>query len=208
MDLRDALHQIEEIRRQMACVQLCRVFRSATAGFSALLAIVAAVFQPVLVPDPVRHIQAYVLLWGGVAILSLIVTAIEMTGRYRRSSSQVQQNITRNVAEQFVPCLIAGAALTFVLVRFAAQASWLLPGLWAILFSMGIFSLRRLLPGAVVWVARYYLAMGLLVLTQANPGSVLAPWVMGVTFALGQSALAVILYWTLERPQALERANG
>jgi hypothetical protein len=48
-------------------------------------------------------------------------------------------------------------------------------------------------------VAGFYLFTGLLVLISARQGLSLAPWCMGVPFAVGQFAAAAILYWTLER---------
>ena len=37
---------------------------------------------------------------------------------------------------------------------------WMLPGLWSILFSLGIFASYRLLPRETFWLAVYYLAAG------------------------------------------------
>ena len=35
---------------------------------------------------------------------------------------------------------LAGALITFVLVRSVPSATWMLPGLWQIIFSLGVFS--------------------------------------------------------------------
>ena len=55
--------------------------------------------------------------------------------------------------EQFLPSLIAGLLITVVMVRQAPGQVALLPGLWQILFSLGLFASARLLPKAVFAVA-------------------------------------------------------
>jgi hypothetical protein len=101
---------------------------------------------------------------------------------------------TRTVLGQFVPSLAAGAALTFGLVRHG-QAE-LLPGLWAIVFGLGIFSMRPYLPRAIGWVGAFYLACGAGLLAQGLP---LAPWQVGGVFGVGHLATALVLHLNLER---------
>ena len=101
--------------------------------------------------------------------------------------------------EQFVPCLVAGGLLTATLAVASPESLWLLPGLWQILFSLGIFASCRLLPRATFWVAVFYLASGIASLLFARGDAALSPWAMGVPFGLGQFLAAGVLYWTLER---------
>ncbi len=75
----------------------------------------------------------------------------------------------------------------------------MLPGLWSVLFSLGVFASYRLLPRATFWVAVWYLAAGAACLAWAQADAALSPWAMGVPFGVGQSVAAAILYWTLER---------
>ena len=72
-----------------------------------------------------------------------------------------------------------------------------MPGLWQLLFSLGVFASFRLLPPATVWVALFYLASGTVCLTLRE--AALSPWAMGVPFGAGQLLAAAILYWALER---------
>ena len=71
--------------------------------------------------------------------------------------------------------------------------------LWSILFSLGVFASCRLLPRPVVGVAVYYLLSGALCLIFFREDLALSPWVMAVTFGIGQLLAATILYVTLER---------
>ena len=199
MQLRDALSQIAEIRQQMARTEVFRGYRSATTAFSGLLALLAATVQPYVAPDPVERLTPYLILWVIVAGVSLVVVGIEMTLRYRRSSSPLQREVTLLAVEQFVPSLVAGATVTVVIARFAKDVAWMLPGVWAILFSMGIFASRRLLPYALFYAAAGYLLAGLTILATCQGEKAFAPWAMGLTFGVGQLMTAGLLYWNLER---------
>lgn len=199
MELQEALAQVSEIRLQIARSEPFRGYRSVTAGFSALTAVVAAALQPAVVPAPQSDPQAYLVLWIGAAILCAGVTAIEMAIRCRRSTSPTASRMTWMAVEQFLPSLIAGGLVTFVMALWVVDGLWMLPGLWGILFSLGVFASRRLLPRAVIWVAVYYLVGGLLSLAFAQGAWSFSPWAMGVTFGGGQALTAIVLYLTLER---------
>ena len=70
------------------------------------------------------------------------------------------RDLTWLAIEQFCPCLI-GVLVTVVLVRAAPESLWMLPGLWQIFYSLGIFASCRLLPRPTFWVAVFYLGTGL-----------------------------------------------
>lgn len=198
MELRDALTQITEIRLQMARTEVFRGYRAAPVAFSGLLAFGAMAVQSALIPDPQRQLGAYLGLWLGAAVLSAIAAGVGMALRGAAASAWRRQ-ITWLAVEQFVPCLVAGGLVTAVLTRSATEALWILPGLWQVLFSLGIFASCRLLPRATFGVAVFYLASGVTCLALARGGAALAPWTMGVPFGVGQLLAAAVLYWTLER---------
>ena len=100
--------------------------------------------------------------------------------------------------EQFLPALVAGGLVTLVIVRRASELAWMLPGLWAILFSLGVFASCRLLPRAVFVVGAWYLVGGVLALLWGHGAAALSPWSMGIIFGGGHLLAAVILHFTLE----------
>ena len=199
MQLDEALAQISQIRQQMAQAQVFRGYRSATTAFTALVAVLAAAAQARWVPNPLLHLDAYLAVWCAAAVASIVVVGVEMTVRSRRSGSSLQRQITLVVVDQFAPSLVAGALLTYVIGQFARPAAWMLPGLWAVLFSLGLFASRRFLPRGVFLLGGYYLLAGLACLTLDPVTQALSPWTMGVTFGVGQLLTAGFLYWTLER---------
>lgn len=197
MELDKALSQISEIRRQMARGEVFRGYRSATTLFSALVALIACAIHALWLPE---SLNAYLILWLGAAALSLAVVGVEMFIRCRRSDSALQRELTAIAIEQFVPCLVTGGLLTYVMLHYAYQSTWMLPGLWAILFSLGVFASRRVLPGGTSIVGAWYLLSGLLCIVRGfEHGLVPAPWQMGLCFVPGQCLTAFILYWNLER---------
>ena len=94
-----------------------------------------------------------------------------------------------------------GGLLTLVIAQRATDAVWMLPGLWALVFSLGVFASLRLLPRAVAMVGAWYIVCGILALVWGQGTAALSPWTMGLTFGGGQFLTAAILYLTLERFQ-------
>ena len=206
MELRDALTQIAEIRQQMARGTIFRGYRAATTAFSGLVAIATGLVQYFLTPldgtNGPEGAQRFVLIWVAAAIVSLIVVGIEMAVRSRNWASQVQRQLTLLAVEQFTPAIVAGGLVTWVFYDFLPAEIWMMPGLWMILFALGMFASARLLPRAVFAMAGYYLLAGilaLLVTQSASSGWRFSPWLMAGPFGVGQLATALILYLKLER---------
>ncbi|MDF1845334.1 MAG: hypothetical protein P1U77_28315 [Rubripirellula sp.] len=202
MEIREAMRQISDIRRQMARTEIFRGYRSATVGVSALLGILAALFQSKIVPSPTTDLERYLLLWVGVAAVSVMMTGVELCWGWFRSGPGLSRELTRLAISQFVPCLVVGGLLTLSIYRAAPQVAWMLPGLWSFIFALGVFASFRLLPPQAYWIGSYYVFCGVLCLLLGQGQQAFAPWQMGVTFGGGQGMSAMILYWTLERNDA------
>jgi hypothetical protein len=199
MDLQDALSQISEIRLRLTETERFRGYRSLPVAFSGLLAIVAAALQPYLIEDPHREILAYCGLWVGVAMLSMVAAALTMVLRDRFGGISQSREVTLLALSQLLPAFVAGGLVTAVIVRSIPAAVALLPGLWQVLFSLGLFASYRLLPRAIFAVALFFLLSGTITLALAGAESALNPWVMGLPFAVGQFCTSGVLYWNLER---------
>lgn len=199
MELREALTQITEIRLQIARTEVFRGYRAVPAAFSGMVAIAAAMAQAVILQDPTRQIHAYLILWIGAAVVSGLSAVLEMGVRARRASSPLSRELTYLAIEQFCPCLAAGALVTLVVVRSAPESVGMLPGIWQVLYSLGIFASSRLLPRSMSGVAVFYLMTGLCTLALSRGEHALNPWVMGLPFGVGQLLAAAVLYRTLER---------
>jgi hypothetical protein len=208
MELRDALSQIAEIRQKVVQAEQFRGYRALPLAFSGVLALLAACCQSRWLADPLHNMPAYLTLWVGAAVLSMIATGWEMVFSLRRSGSVMDRHKTYLAVTQFLPAIGAGGLLTVVLYRHAPESLWMLPGLWATLFSLGIFASCRLLPPVIVWVGIFYLFAGAMCLTFAQDDHALSPWSMGLTFGVGQLLTASLLYWTLERNHGQDQEDA
>lgn len=199
MELREAIDSIATIRRQMAASEVFRGYRALPVAVSALIAAGAGALQPTIVPRPERDVAGYVALWSSVALLSIAAAGLAMFLRDRVAGRSATRPLTWIAAGQFAPCVAAAAAITAAVANFAPEAAWLLPGLWQLFFSQGVFAACRVLPRLCYAIAAFYFASGLVVLVVARGPQALSPWAMAVPFGVGQLASAFILYWTLER---------
>ncbi len=103
-----------------------------------------------------------------------------------------------SAVEQFLPAVIVGMLLTVVLARVAPQELWMLPGLWALLFSLGVFASCRFLPRLTFGVGVWYLVAGLTCLVAQSGPRTVSPWSMGITFGFGQLLVAAVLQFGFE----------
>jgi hypothetical protein len=198
MELREALTQISEIRQRVAQSEVFRGYRAVPVAFSGLLALATAAVQMVYLPEPASNASAYLALWVGAALVSLLATGLELAMHHRHARSPLARQLTWLALRQFAPCLAAGGLVMFAVVTYAPDILWMLPGLWAMLFSLGIFASYRLLPKPTFWVALFYMIAGVMLLSLRVDA--LSPWAMGLPFGAGQLFAAAVLYWTLERP--------
>ena len=199
MELREALDSIATIRRRMAETEVFRGYRALPVAFSAVVALSAGFLQPTLLPRPDQDVPGYVGLWSGVALVSIAAAGLAMFLRDRVAGVSGTREVTWLAVGQFAPCLVGAAAVTVVLARMAPDAAWVLPGLWQVFFSQGVFAACRLLPRPAFAVAGFYLIAGIGVLALARGPDALSPWAMAVPFGIGQLFAAGVLYWTLER---------
>ncbi len=192
MKLQEALRQISDIRLQLARSERFRGYRSAQRDFR-VPGDRGGAFQAVLIVEPMEQLPRFLTLWVSVALVSSAICYGDVWLRYRKSSGLLHRETTYLALGQFLPCVVAGALLTIVLARWQPQVAWALPGLWAILFSMGILASWRLLPPAIFGVAVYYLGAGLTMLSVASGPYALSPWQMPLLFGVGQLLGAAVL---------------
>ncbi|HEX2790737.1 MAG TPA: hypothetical protein VHN17_09935 [Steroidobacteraceae bacterium] len=192
-DLNRALTDISVIRGQLARDAEFRGYGPATLAATGVLAWLAAGAQALWLKDPAAHVQQYVMLWVATAVLSLIVIGIETVQRSRRAHGALAIPMLQSAVEQFMPALVAGGLLTVVLLRVAAPMLWVLPGLWQVVFSLGVFASCRFLPRPMFLAGVWYLVCGLGCLGLLPPEFRFSPWVMGVPYGVGQLLVACIL---------------
>ncbi len=194
-ELNRALGDISSIRRQMARSTEFRGYGPATLAATGLIAFLAAAVQAVFVPDPVNHISTYLSVWIWTAVLSAALTGVQMYTRTRRMHSGMSQEMMHMAVEQFLPSAGAGLLITIVLVRFVPAALWMLPGIWQVIFSLGVFSSCPFLPQPMLAAGAWYLITGLVCISLGD-GRALSPWAMGIPYGAGQLLVAGVLLFS------------
>jgi hypothetical protein len=137
-----------------------------------------------------------------VAAICGLIASSEIAHNYIVRESTSERRRTRRVIAQFVPALAAGAIVSATFVRLSPTIVTTLPGMWALLFGLGIFASRPYLPRASGWVALFYFAAGAALLWSPASGAARSPWSVGGTFGAGQLLAALVLYWNRERDEA------
>jgi hypothetical protein len=191
-DLNRALGDISSIRRQMARSTEFHGYGPATLASTGVFAVAAAGAQALWVPDPAHHIATYFAIWIGTAILSAALIGAQMLTRSRRIHSGMADEMIHMAVEQFLPSAGAGALVAFVLAHSVPLALWMLPGLWQVIFGLGIFASCRFLPRPIAAAGAWYLLTGLFLISLAD-GRALSPWAMGIPYGAGQLLVAAIL---------------
>ena len=194
-DLDKALADIIAIRSQLAAGTAFRGYGPATMAATAVVALATAAIQQVVLRDPAADPLLFLLDWAAAACISLSMIWVEMRARSRRHHSGLADAMIHQAVEQFLPAGIAGVLLAVLLWKFAPEALWMLPGLWQILTSLGVFASVRSLPRTVALAGAFYFLAGFAVLLLGSVSHALSPWTMGLPFAVGQALMAGILYF-------------
>ena len=199
MNVHDALDQIAEIRQRMAESLTFRGYRASTTAMTALLAVAAGFAQSLVDAPGTFRIEHYLAVWLTAALLGLGLVAGSFVLR-RRNAGPIETSLTLAAIESFLPSVVVGVLVTYAVAyhHLTPEKFAMLPGLWMILFSLGVFASRRILPRAVFVAAGFYLLAGLYALTL-DVAAALSPWTMASVFGVGQLLSAAILYVTLER---------
>jgi hypothetical protein len=154
------------------------------------MAAAAGIAQQLWMPHTTEHFLA---VWLATAVCGAAVIGVQTYNRAQRMHSGMADEMLRTAVEQFLPAVGAGALLTLVLLRSAPQAAWMLPGLWQIIYGLGVFASCRFLPRLMWSAAAFYVATGMTCVALGDARA-LSPWAMAAPFATGQLLVAAMLY--------------
>jgi hypothetical protein len=198
-DLNQALDEIKRIRFQVARDTQFRGYGPASITASGVLAFLVAAGQAHWMRNQTDFFS-FAIVWAAAALVSIALIAVQMTFRARRAHSGFALEMIQSAVEQFLPALIVGVVLTAVVMRTAPREAWMLPGLWQLIFSLGVFASCRFLPRQTFGVGVWYLVTGLTTLVLQSESPSLLPWTMGIPFGVGQIFVAAIMQYGFESP--------
>lgn len=193
-----ALEDLAEIRSSLKRAETFRGYRSATILATSLMAWVGCLLQYRWVDPSSPELSQFLAVWVRIALLCAVLSFGEVVVRYWRSGPMFR-HMTRSAVGPMIPALLSGLALTIVIASVAPEVGWMLPGLWSIVFGLGVAASARFLPRLVSLVALYFVVCGLICIALSARGFAYNPWLMGVSFGGGQMLIAFVLYWSLER---------
>jgi hypothetical protein len=197
-ELRQALAEISAIRTQVARETQFRGYGPRSTAASGVLAILVASVQSLWLKATWADALVFLMVWVGTAAVAAGICAWETYVRTRKVHFGFSREMIQAAIEQFLPAMVVGLMLTIVLVRVAPRELWMLPGLWQLSFSLGIFASCRFLPRPMFAVGLWYLVAGLACLAIEGGPHELSPWTMGIPFGIGQLFLAVVLNYGYE----------
>lgn len=188
-DIDLALSEVASIRAQLAA---STPFLGLAPGFNLLmgiLALVVAAVQSFQVQDPL----GFIAVWAVTIVVSASLAVCEAVARARRLHGRMAHAMLGVALQKGLPFAVAAVVITWTICRFAIESAWMLPGLWQLLLALLGFSVLSNLPREMAWVAGWYFCCATVVLALAGQAGTLSPWMMGIPFAVGQIAVAVIL---------------
>lgn len=187
MHVREAIERIDLIHDQLTRSEIYRGFRVPAVALVGVLGLAAAAFQPSFSG------LGFVSYWIAVAGVCGLLGMAAAGHSYFYREDDLARRKTHRVMAQFLPCMIAGGTVTAGLARMPDLAA-LLPGLWALIFGLGIVAARPHLPAGIAWVALGYIVAGSVLVLRAPAGLEPSPWAVGGVFGTGHLATALVLW--------------
>ena len=193
-DVDKALADILEIRSRIASHTDFRGYGPMTIAVTGAIGLSTAAAQSIwgLASTPFLFVAQ----WLGTAALCAVVIGLEMAGRSKRLHSSLADAMIYQAIEQFLPATAASVFFPILIVEFSPQNSWMLPGLWQVFVSLGIFASMHNWPRSMMWAGAWYFVSGFVCLLLASQTNTISPWMMGIPFLLGQFLMATILYFS------------
>ena len=190
MHVRNALEQLDQIHDHLTRSEVYRGFRVPSVVTVGIVAFAAALIQQ-YVPDAAKG-SGFVTYWVLVAALCGLIGFAAAVYRYVTREDDFARRRTQRVLAQFLPCILGGAALSIAVSKVPGFVAFL-PGLWGIMFGLGIIATRPHLPTGIGPIGLGYVATGAAFLLQTAPNDDPSGWVVGLEFGVGHLLTALVL---------------
>lgn len=200
MHIHQALADVRQIQSVLAKTSQFRLLRATTVAATALLAILGAGLQAWIVGDASESPVTYAVYWSAIAGVGAGCAILATAWRYWVRPNSWDRGLWFEASRSFVPSLAVGGFLTAVITMRYPQMAATLPGIWSLLFGLGVWSTTKIFPRAMSLVAAYYFVVGLAALVMADKWPFSAFW-MAVAFGGGQFFMSGVLAYD-EREQA------
>ena len=126
-DLQRALAEIGSIRLQLAAGTMFRGFGPAVIAATGVLALTTALVH-ILFLKRASDPFVFVAVWTALAVVCAVLIGFEMVARARRHHGGLADAMLFSAVEHWLPVGVAGAVVGVIVLRWAPEAPWLLPG--------------------------------------------------------------------------------
>ncbi len=192
----EALDKITEIHHQLSKTGIYKGYKSIIVMLSGLIGITAAVIQPFITKD--NSSQLFVIYWAVIASINLVLCTGMIAYSYFFKETDYEKKQTLAVLMQFIPMIASGIIVTPFFTLYGREAIPFLPGIWALLFGMGILNVRPYLSNLTIFASLYYLICSIILLYLRFYNVNYLTLGMALTFGIGQFISATILYLSVE----------
>ena len=199
MHIHQALADVRQIQAVLAKTERFRLLRATTVAATAVLAFMGAGLQALFVGEASDSPLPYAVYWSVIAAAGAGCAISATAWRYWGQPTSWDRAMWLEASRGFVPALAVGGLFTAVIaLRYPAVAS-LLPGIWSLLFGLGVWATTRVFSRGMAGVAFYYFVVGVVALIFAEKWA-FSPWWMVLAFGGGQLLMCGVLAYE-ERQQ-------
>ena len=192
MRVQDALEQLDFIHEHLTRTEVYRGIRVPGVALVGVTGILAAAIQSDI--SDAQNPTVFVVYWLVVALIGGLLGGATAAHAYAWVEDTFARQRTRQVFAQFTPCLFAGGILTATCLRAGSELIPYLPGLWAVIFGLGLISARPYLPRGIGLVGFSYILAGAVLFARARTISELSGWTVGGVFGAGHLITAWV-FW-------------
>ncbi len=198
IEVNKAIEQLSEIHRHLSKTEIFRGLSALPIAIMGLIAILGGYFQPYFINHESINFIYY---WFAIAVINIIFSGCVIAYNYLYKESQFDQKRTLRTIGQVIPAIVSGLVVTgyFIMDLNLMLYVQILPPVWNILFSLGIFSAKPYLPRWIIIPALYFLVCGFLLMFLWNETGLSAHWKMPISFGIGFFLSAGVFYWENER---------
>jgi hypothetical protein len=183
--------QLEVVYRQLARSTGFRGFQPLVLWLVSVAAAVTTAFNLCAARNLTAHGAA--LVWVGVAGLISVGIAAAVVIPALASVSSIARQAAAAVLRQFLPALGVGAAVTAVILVEHPGSIPFLPGLWLVLFGLGIVSLSPLIHAPVEYAAALYFAAAAVAYHLRTDDPAGFSLLVGVPFTVAHAITSLVL---------------
>lgn len=199
MDVREAISQISEIHHHLSKSEVFRGYKPVMLLVIGCLALGFGLIQYFFLQPFI--VEALPIPWLFFAAGIIVLEGVNILRHYLSHPGGSQQRLTLRILVQFIPVLAAGLCITMVFLFRLGDFAAYLPGIWMLLFAVGVFSMLPFLPSAIYLVGIFYFVMGGISLYVLPKDLELLPLLMGGAFGFGHILSALVLNRSMKGEQ-------